>query len=144
MTLEDIQDAWLEDSKFDRSELGNVSLDIPKLHHKYYKIFSAERLRLRKMETDFKELKRDKWEFYLDGPTEEQLELGWKLPAKGRILKTDIPQYMDSDPEIIEMTLKMSYQLEKVDFCESIIRTISNMNWVVKNAIEWERFKVGA
>ena len=29
-------DEWDEDSKIDRSELGEESIKIPQLHHKYY------------------------------------------------------------------------------------------------------------
>jgi hypothetical protein len=144
MKLEDIQEQWAKDADIDRTELGHVSLSIPKLHNRYYKIYSNERLRLRKLETELKELKRDKYEFYLDGPTHEQIDKGWEMPAKGRILKTDVPQYMESDKHIIDMNLKIAYQMEKVEYVESILKTISQMNWIIKNAIDWEKFKVGA
>ena len=82
-------------------------------------------------------------EFYQDGPTQEQLEKGWKLPAKGRILKSDVANYVDSDSDIIALNLKLAYQQEKVNAFESIIKTISNMGFHIKSYIEWERFKVG-
>ena len=36
--LDEYFDLWAEDSKIDRTELGEESIKIPQLHHKYYKI----------------------------------------------------------------------------------------------------------
>ena len=58
MKLEEIFGEWEKDSKVDRTELGDVALNIPKLHHKYFKLFSHERLLLRKLEQDMKKLKK--------------------------------------------------------------------------------------
>jgi hypothetical protein len=40
--------------------------------------------------------------------------------------------------------LKIAVQQEKVDVLESIIKSIKDRGFQIKNAIEWERFKVGA
>jgi len=144
MKLEDIFSEWEKDSKFDPSELGKISLNLPKLHHKYYKILSNERLLLKKMEAEFKSLKLEKFEFYQDGPSVEQQQKGWVYPAKGKILKSDIPNYIEADPHIIQFNLKIAYQNEKLDVLESIIKMIMNRGWHVKTAVEWEKFKMGA
>jgi len=91
-----------------------------------------------------KQLKLDKLEFYVDGPTEEQIEKGWKLPPKGRILKSDAGQYVDADSDVIALNLKLAYQQEKLELLADIIKTISNRGFHIKSAIDWERFKVGA
>lgn len=144
MTLDEIFEEWDKDSTVDPTELGNAALDLAKLHHKYYRMFSRERLLLKKLESDLKVLKREKSEFYVDGPTQEQIEMGWVLPPKGKIrVKSDVPVYVDSDNDIIAMNLKIAYQQEKVDLLESIIKLISNRGFQIKSAIEWEKFKVG-
>ena len=38
MTMEEIMEAWSNDSNIDRTELGEESLKIPQLHSKYYKM----------------------------------------------------------------------------------------------------------
>jgi len=143
MTLNEIFEMWEKDSTINPSELGNAALDLAKLHHKYYSIYAKQRLLLRKLESEMKELKLSKQEFYIDGPTEEQLELGWKLPAKGRILKSDVSAYMDADSDIIQHNLKIAYQQEKIDALDSIIRMIRDRGFHIKSAIDFERFKVG-
>lgn len=144
MTLEEIFELWEKDSGINPSDLGNAALDLAKLHHKYYSIFSRERLLLKKLENEMKRLKLDKQEFYVDGPTEEQMELGWKLPPKGRILKSDVANYLDADDDIIKLNLKIAYQQEKINALESIIKMIQNRGFHIKSAIDFERFKVGA
>ena len=144
MTLEEIFEQWEKDSSINPSELGNAALDLAKLHHKYYSIFSRERLLLKKLESEMKRLKLDKQEFCVDGPTEEQMTMGWKLPPKGRILKADVPTYLEADDDIIKLNLKLAYQQEKIHALESIIKMIQNRGFHIKSAIDFERFKVGA
>jgi hypothetical protein len=144
MTLDEIFDLWNDDATIDHTELGNAALELAKLHQKYYRILSQERLLYKKLEMELKQLKLEKQEFYGDGPTQEQIEKGWKLPAKGRILKADVGSYVDSDSDVINSTLKLAYQSEKVNLLTDIIKTISNRGFHIKSAIDWERFKVGA
>lgn len=144
MTLDEIFKLWETDSTVNPSELGNAALDLAKLHHKYYSVFSRERLLLKKLDAEMKRLKLDKQEFYVDGPTEEQMALGWRLPPKGRILKSDVSNYLDADNDIIKMNLKIAYQQEKIAALESIIKMIHNRGFHIKSAIDFERFKVGA
>ena len=144
MKLDDIFGLWEEDSKIDRSELGDAALKISQLHNKYYRIFVNERLVLRKYEAEMKRLKLAKHEFFLLGPTEETRDAGWDLPAVGKPLKSDIPTYLDADKDIIELSLKIGMQNEKIELLASIIKTIAQRSFNIKAAIEWERFKVGA
>jgi hypothetical protein len=142
MTLDEIFDEWKQDAAIDPTQLGNSSLDIAKLHHKYYKMFSREKLLLKKMETDMKTLKFEKQEWYVQGPTKEGMDKGWRMPPKGKILKADVKEYIDSDPDVIEYFLKMAYQQEKIDLLESIIKTLSQRGWQIKTALDWEKFRV--
>lgn len=143
MKLDDIFTLWNVDANIDRTELGDEALKIPKLHAKYYAIFTEERLRLRKYETDLKRLRLDKYEFYTQGPTQETHDLGWKLPAIGKVIKSDAYTYVDADSDIIDLTLKIGIQQEKIELLDSIIRTLTNRGYLLKTAVDWEKFKVG-
>jgi hypothetical protein len=144
MTLDEILAMWEVDSRVDYSEVGRCSADIPILHHKYLKQHSHERLRLRKMQEDLKVLRHQKHLFYLDGPDEETEARGWRLPPKGRILKGEVQQYVDTDQDVVKATLALAYQNEKVDVLGSIMGSINFRSNALKNAVEWEKFKVGA
>jgi len=144
MKIEDILEQWKVDSEIDQTELGEEALKIPKLHHKYFQIFIQEKLTLRSQEADMKKLKLDKYEFFTQGHTEETRSLNWELPARGLILKTDIPMYMDADKDIIKLSLKIGIQQEKIDLLESIIKSLTNRGFQIKSAIEWQKFTMGA
>jgi hypothetical protein len=143
MTLEELHTEWEIDSQIDRTELGIEALKIAQLHSKYYKVYSTSRLQLRKLEADFKILKLEKYEFYTMGPTEETHEKGWKLPARGAILKAEVNNYIDADPDIIKASLKIGLFQEKIQFLEDIIKSLVNRGFNIKAAVEWEKFKVG-
>lgn len=144
MNLDDYFEYWQEDSKIDRTELGEESIKIPQLHYKYYKFYSNERLNYTRLVEQSKQLKRLKYEHYMGTLSHEDYkDLGWE-PNQLKILKADVPMYMDSDQDIIDSNLKIAYAKEKIDFLENVIRTLNTRGYQLKNAIDWERFKVGA
>jgi hypothetical protein len=144
MRLEEIQSLWEQDAQIDRTELGDESLRIVKLHSKYYRIFSQERLMLRKMEAEYKELYRDKYEWFNGTLAKETMNLhGWE-PNPLKILRTDISMYIEADEQMRTAGLKVEMQREKVEFLESIIKTLIPMGYNIKNAIEWAKFQNGA
>lgn len=144
MKLEAIFEEWEKDSQIDKTELADESLKIPSLHHKYYRMYAHERLVLKKYEAEMKQLRLDKWEFYTQGPNEETRDKGWELPAKGLILKQEMPMYMEADKDIIELSLKIGMQQEKVDLLDSIIKSFTNRGFNIKSAIDFIRFTSGA
>lgn len=144
MKLEDIYEEWKKDSEIDKTELGDEALKIPKLHHKYFQVYTSERLLLRKLEAELKQLKLDKYEFYTQGPSRESQERGWNMPARGMILKQEMPMYMEGDKDLVELSLKIGYQQEKIELLESIIKSLTNRGFQIKAAIEWTKFTMGA
>lgn len=143
MRLEEIQSNWESDVQIDRTELGDESLRIAKMHSKYYKMFSHERLTLRRMEADYKELYRDKYEWYNGSISQETLQLhGWQ-PNPLKILRTDISMHIDADKDMQTAALRIELQREKVEFLESIIKSLVSMGFNIKNAIEWAKFQSG-
>jgi len=144
MRLEEIMDTWAEDCQVNRLELGEESLKLPKLHSKYLRIFTEERLMLRRLEGERKELILTKHDYYRGVMPEEDLRAnGWE-PFRLSVLKSDIPMYMEADQDIIKLNLRIAMQQEKVDALESIIRSINNRGFLIKNAIEFAKFQVGA
>jgi hypothetical protein len=144
MKLDEIYAFWDTDSDIDTTDLGNESIKIPKLHNKYYKLFVSEKILLRKYEAEMKELKLAKYEFYTQGPSSESREKGWVLPARGMILKQEMPMYMEADKELIALSLKIGFQQEKVELLESIIKSLVNRGFQIKAAIDWHKFTMGA
>lgn len=143
MTLEQIQELWSKDSIIDRTELGNEAIKIPQIHSKYFKIYSTERLMLRKLEFESKALYKDLWSYYQGHLDYEELkERGWDQ-INNIILKQDMAVHIDSNQTWIDNNLKLAYQKEKVDFLEAIIKSLNNRGFNINAAVSWEKFKVG-
>ena len=106
-------------------------------------MLSDERLLLRKLESDLKVLKRDKYEFYTMGPTKEQKDLGWELPARGMVLKQDINIYMDADRDIVALSLRIGMQQEKIEVLDSIVRSVMNRGYQLKTTLDFLKFTMG-
>lgn len=144
MKFEDIQSLWEEDCNIDRMNLGDEALKIPKLHSKYYKIYVQEAVRLRQLEAEYKVLRLEKYEFLTMGPTIETKDRGWKQPAQSRVLKTEAEMYMEADPDLIALSLKIGVQKEKTKFLEAVIKEITSRNWSIRVALDYEKFRSGA
>lgn len=143
MKIEDIMAEWDKDCQIDETELGTESTNIPKLHNKYLKIFMTERMRLLKLKSEFKKTRRTLLEYYLGELDQEELaELGRDQFYK-KLLKNEVDLYIDSDDIITDITIRVAAQQEKVDYVESIIKSINTRGFQIKNAIEWNRFITG-
>ena len=143
MRFDDIRSMVSKDMVIDDSELDIESLKIPQLHNKYLNLFHDERILLRKLEADKRELIRDKWEFYSGKMSEEELtRRGWE-PFQLKILKQDLDMYIHSDSDVTKIEDRITLQKEKVDYLASIVKSISGRGWEIKNAIEWRKFTSG-
>lgn len=143
MNIEQIKQLVEQELGIDPTELGDESLRVPKLHSKFMNIFHDESLLLRKYESEWRTLRKQKWEYYNGKMSQEDLkELGWE-PFGHRILRQDMDIYMDSDPDMSKLNAKMELQKAKVDYLDATIKSINNRQWMIRNAIEWKKFMSG-
>ena len=144
MNFNELKKLVERDMQIDETQLDLESLKIPQLHNKYLNFLHEERFNLKKMGFDMASLRRSKWEYFTGKMSQEELDrLGWE-PFDLKILKADIDLYMDSDPDIIRMKQKITYQEEKVFYLESVLKEINQRNWEIRNAIEWRKFVSGS
>ena len=140
MNLDEIQLLWEKDSFIDQDNLHNESIKIPALHAKYYKLYNNIIL-LRKLEENkYKILKKEKWMYY-SGKAEP--EVYKEKPFDHKVLKPDIDKYMDADEDLIKSVSKIDYYQTMISYLESILKTILNRTYQIKNAIEYMRFTAG-
>ena len=74
---------------------------------------------------------------------ETELEAYDWEPFQYKLLKADVQEYIDADDDIIESKKKISLQEEKVDYLESIVKSLATRGYLIKNAIDWKRFTEG-
>ncbi len=135
---------WEVDSRINPTDLSSPLSEVAQLHSKYYRLFIDETLAVKGWQMKLKVLKRLKYEYYSGSIAEEDLvENGWE-PNQLKILRTDIPMYIDADKDVVEATLKMSARQAKADYLESIIRQIQNRGYNIKTLVDYQRFRSGS
>ncbi len=140
MDISKIKQLVAEDMPIDDTELDIESMAIPQLHSKYLNIYMDEKLLLQKINSDYYRLKKMKWEYYTGKLDQDQLdEYGWE-PFQLKILKQDIDLYMDSDEDLQKLINKQTYQKEKINYLDAILKSVNNRQWNIKGAIEWRKF----
>ena len=73
MNIETIKQMVETDLRIDGTELGDESIRIPMLHGKFLNIFHDESLVLRKLDADYRMLRKQKWELYSGKLDEDQI-----------------------------------------------------------------------
>jgi hypothetical protein len=144
MNIEQILDSWTKDCVVDKTELADESLRTISLHSKYIRLYKIEKLKLIKLLKEYPKLKLAKHEFYSMGPSKETQELGWEMPARGAIIKTEVDMYLQADQDIINANLRISYAQEKVDLLADIVKEVNNRRWSIRAAIDFQKWIGGS
>ena len=92
-------------------------------------------------EGTYRVLYRKKWEYY-GGKADPSVYR--ENPFDHKILKQDLPIYLESDEDLVRAKQKVEYYKMCVDSCERILKQIQQRGWDIKNAIEWRKFVDGA
>ena len=143
MKFEEIQKLWTSDCEIDETELSQEAVKTPQLHNKYLILFHDERLRLRTLRYDHNKLIRQKKDYFGGRMSAEEMEsLDWE-PFQLKLLKADIDTYIEADDDIINSSKIIAVVEEKVGYLESIVKSLVNRGFIIKNAIDWKRFTEG-
>lgn len=141
VNIDDLMEEWSKDASIDETEPGRELVKIPNLHAKYLRIMTHHNLVVKKLMSDYHKLRRVMWEYYtgdLNNP--EDLEKYGFDPNPKKILRADIPTYLDSDPQLNNILLKKVVHEEIVEFCKSVLKEINNRTWQLKTYIDYEKF----
>jgi hypothetical protein len=126
-TLDELFALYDVDKNIDQSQLGVESLKTHQLKQKYYKLFVDERKALRLVETKLRQLRKDKKEFY----------------TRGKVLKTEVEEYLATDKDIINLTLEVADIQEKVDYLEFILQDMKARGYSIPASIRWHELMMG-
>jgi hypothetical protein len=131
------------DLKIDETRLDEESLRTPQLHNKYLMLLLRLRNRKDRLERDLNALQKDKWLYYTGKMSEEEHKrLGWE-PFELNVLRTDVDRIMDADKDILEVESKYRELCRVVDYIEDVVKVISNRQWSIRSAIDWQKFTNG-
>lgn len=143
MNISELSEMWSKDSVIDRSDLADAAISVPKLHSKYYNFFMGERLTLKRLEGEYKQMYRVKFEYYNGILSAEELKEHGLQPFSLKILKADLQIYLESDKDLQQLSVRMAIQKEKIEFLESVIKSLANRGYLIKSAIDFIKFSNG-
>jgi hypothetical protein len=143
MKFEEIQYQWTLDCEMDETELSHESIKIPQLHNKYLIFYSNEKLKFKEIKYLFAGLIKRKRDYYSGRMTVDELEAADWEPFQLKLLKADVQEYIDADDNVIESKKLLALQEEKVNYLESIVKSLTTRGYLIKNAIDWKRFTEG-
>jgi hypothetical protein len=132
-----------KDTVLNDLELDREAIRIPSLHGKYLGILLDEKMLYRKLEKDYQEELKFKWE-YFTGKTDSAILLKRNLdPFPLKILKNDLDLYINADTTLSELNLKVKLQQYKIEYLEGVIKELNNRQWVIRSIIDWRKFTNG-
>ena len=134
MNLDKLNEMWEQDSQLNDEKLDRYSLAIPKLHAKYLRLYNTFNTLKDQQEFEVKRTYRDRWEYYT-GKAEK--------PFPIKLIKTDVPTYLEADEVYAKSVLKLKYYNQMVDALKAILQAINNRSFYIKNAIEFAKFLKG-
>ena len=134
MNLDTLNDMWEKDSQLNDEKLDHDSLEIPRLHAKYLRLYNNFIVLRDQGELDCKRTYRERWEYYT-GKADK--------PFPIKLIKTDVPIYLEADEVYAKSVLKLKYYNQMVEALKAIMQAINNRSFYIKNAIEFAKFLKG-
>ena len=144
--FETIKKEWAEDSYVEfefknknySADLGKISMEIPFQHNKYLNHYTDLSQIKTSLEFEVRKLVREKREYYSG---EADAKVYAEKPFGSSIKTADkMKVYLESDDDIINQEAKIKYIDQMLHFLDNVLKMISQRNYHVKNAIEWEKF----
>ena len=141
-----IKSEWNKDTEIDfqfknkeySEDLAKLSLEIPFQHNKYLNHYTDLSQIKTSLEFEIRKLVREKREYY-GGEADPKV---YAEKPFGSSIKTaeKMKVYLESDEEIINLEAKIKYVDQALHYLDQVLSMISQRNYHVKNAIEWEKF----
>lgn len=144
MKLEEIESLWEQDKKIDVTKLSEEVFRTINLSDKYQKLFSRETIVLHKLNQEQTLIYKDRWKFYnkLADPKDYQNYQDDGYFDK-KVLKKDQDIFLHADQQILNIETKIELQKVKLTYIETILKSLRDRNFQIKNYIEWEKFRAG-
>ena len=144
MTLDEIQNEWEKDCEIDDNYLGETTIATPKLHSKYLKILIGVKLKHTKLQSDYNQLRKNKFRYYRGELSRDELtDLGWDQWQGVKPIKNEMDEFLKGDDELLTIEQRVSYLETMIYLLESILGQIKARYWQIKTGVEWKKFLAG-
>ena len=142
--INEIQDLWEQDCIIDNNHLDDESIKTAKLHAKYINMLMETKLGISKRKIEISTLKRNKYRYYKGEMTrQELLDQGWDQWLYAKPLKYELEQLLEGDSDLVAMNLRLEYLEATLYLLESILKSIADRTWSIRNSISYKSFLAG-
>ena len=143
MTLEYLKEQINKDSNVDSTELAKEALKIPPLHGKYLSIHSDLKIELQKLKNAYAIMYLRKYKIYTGKASKEELEKWNEEPFELDILKNKVEIFLEGDPTLLKIKDDLNMAETKLKLVEEFLKVLTNRNFAIKSAIEWNKLVNG-
>lgn len=140
MTLDELQAEITKDSKLDLTDLSNHSLEIPKLSAKYQHILIDYIRTQKQIEFKMFKVRKDLLEFY-KGYAHDDVYAKKQLNRKPAA--SEVETYIKADNDWQVVAAKNEHINMKIKLVEDFVKQLNQRSFMIKNAIDYEKFKQG-
>jgi hypothetical protein len=143
VSIEEILNLWGQDSLINQTDLGKESSESQRLHSKYLKLLTDQKMLLMHADFELTKLLKVKHEYYLGTISQEELKRRNWTPNPLKVLRQDLDLFINSDPEFIEQQKKVYIIREKVNVLEGIVKMVMSRQYAIRATMDWVKFVAG-
>lgn len=144
MNIDDLMNEWENDCNIDSNHLDRESINTAKLHSKYLRKLSVNKMKLAALKSEYNVLRQKKFRYYRGEMSKAELEeLGWSQWQGIKPLKNEMEEFLEGDSDLNKLQIRCEYIKNVVDILDSIMNQIKSRDWSIRNAIEWRKFIAG-
>jgi hypothetical protein len=102
------------------------------------------KLKLIKLRQEYANLRTLKFRYYRGELSRAELtELNWTQCQLGKPLKSEMDEILKGDTDLTTIETKIEYIVSMIYMLESILNSIKDRTWSIRNAIEFKKFQAG-
>jgi len=131
MNIEKLQQEVAVDLIIDQNNLDSCAAGVPILHSKYLRLLTECQLVCLKLKADRDRLYREKYLYYRND---------YCVLLKN---KAEIDVLLNGDSELQILELRYEYEKTCASYLESVLKQISGLSFLIRDSIEWKKFKAG-
>lgn len=131
LKLDEIKQQVQKDLQIDKRNPSFTAANIPLLHSKYLDMLNTIQLLCIELKAQYDVLYREKYLYYRND---------FAVIPKN---KAEIDVLIDGDEDVQKLKKKLDYYKTVAGYLESVMKQISSMPFLVRDFIEWEKFKAG-
>jgi hypothetical protein len=140
LNLDEINDAWEQDSKLDRTDPDLELMRVPTLHSKYLRALTQSKLKRQSLSLAIKSLTKVLRRYYQGLMDQTELaERGWQQ-FNNSLKSMEIQEYIDTNDDITKFSIKRDYIDVVIFQLETILKELNQRTWQIRSIVDWRKF----